>query len=55
MLCHFLLLHWMFAASIQMSIEKYFPRLKKARVEDEDQPEPEVSVWNRAQQSDQCN
>ena len=39
----------MFAASIQMSIEKYFPKLKKRRVEDEeDQPEPEVSVWNRA-------
>ena len=32
----------MFAASIQMSIEKYF--VKKARIEDEDQPEPEVSV-----------
>ena len=25
MLCHILLLHWMFAASVQMSIETYFP------------------------------
>ena len=36
-----------------MNIEKYLLRLKKAYVKDADQPEPEVSVWNRAEQSNE--